>query len=83
MLFLDKVLLSEKVVFKEKPLCIGAYPPLAGWHANFIGAIDDVAIYKKALTEEEIQRDMEGIKAAAVFPSGKLATSWGKIKTQL
>lgn len=47
------------------------------------GMVDEFAIYTRALTEAEIKQDMDkGVKAAAVYPAGKLATAWGKIKTQ-
>ncbi|MCD6506793.1 LamG domain-containing protein [Candidatus Poribacteria bacterium] len=45
------------------------------------GIIDEVAIFKRALTEDEIQQLMEGAGTLlAVDPNGKLATSWGAIK---
>ena len=43
------------------------------------GIIDEVAVYRRALTEDEIKQDMKGIKTA-VSPSGKLATTWASIK---
>lgn len=48
------------------------------------GTIDEVAIFNRALTEEEIKKLMEeGVKAFAVVSSkGKLATTWGSIKKQ-
>ena len=45
------------------------------------GIIDELAIYRRALTEEEIGRDMKGIEVAAVQPSGKVSTTWADIKT--
>jgi hypothetical protein len=52
-----------------------------GW-AFFNGAIDEVAVYNKALTQLEIKDDMGGIKQAVASASGKLATRWAEIKTQ-
>ena len=48
------------------------------------GIIDEVAIFRKALSQTEIQRIMEsGLEAAsAVLPVGKLTTAWASIKTQ-
>jgi hypothetical protein len=47
--------------------------------AGFI--IDELALYNRALTEKEVQQDMEGqVLPAAVSPSGKLATRWGALK---
>lgn len=48
----------------------------------FHGLLDDVQIYNRALTEEEIAQVMEGGEGAAVELSGKLATKWGVLKTQ-
>ena len=63
------------------------FPLLVGQDGvgNFgAGAIDDVAIFNRALTEDEIKRLMEeGVKAfAAVAFSGKLTTTWASIKAQ-
>jgi len=46
-----------------------------GGGLEFQGAIDEVAIYNVALSENDIQGTM-----AAVEPSGKLTTTWGQIK---
>jgi len=46
----------------------------------FKGIIDEVAIYKKALTEDELKKDMlQGI-TVAVELSEKLAATWAEIK---
>ena len=44
----------------------------------FFGAIDEVKIYNRALSDGEIAEAME---PAAVQPSEKLATSWGRLKS--
>ena len=46
----------------------------------FAGIIDEVAIYSRALTEEEIKRDMMEGPVFGVMPSGKLAIAWASIK---
>lgn len=48
------------------------------------GIIDEVAIYHRALSEEEIQEDMNAkwIVPLAVSPSGKLATTLSAIKAR-
>ena len=49
----------------------------------FDGVIDEFAILGKVLDEGEIKKLMEGIgKALAVQLHGKLATAWGKIKSE-
>ena len=49
--------------------------------ASIDGIIDEVAVYNRALSQEEIGRDMEGI-ATAVGPVGRLATTWARIKKE-
>ena len=50
----------------------------------FNGALDDVGIFNKALSENEINDIMtNGLRdVLAVAPSGKLSTAWGTIKTR-
>ncbi len=45
----------------------------------FTGMIDEVIIFSRALSVEEVQESMEGIKTA-VEPAGKLATTWAGVK---
>ena len=45
------------------------------------GTIDELRILNIAITEEQIQEDMEGI-VFAVEVTGKLTTTWGRIKTE-
>ncbi|MFC1718929.1 LamG domain-containing protein [Candidatus Poribacteria bacterium] len=62
-------------------MAIGNQPPASGDAAPFNGIIDDVAIWNRALTLEEINGLMvTGIPAAAVEPIQKLTTTWGAIK---
>ena len=44
-----------------------------------IGAVDEVRIYKKALTLEEVEQNFES-QGLAVQPAGKLSLTWGQIK---
>lgn len=46
------------------------------------GTLDELRILNIAITEEQIQEDMEGI-TFAVEVTGKLTTTWGRIKTQI
>ena len=48
--------------------------------AGMVGLVDEVAIYNRALTVEEINQDMENGVFFAVDPKDKLATTWGKLK---
>lgn len=46
----------------------------------FAGIIDEVALYNRILSLDEIQRDMEAVGGAAVTSKDKLASIWGQIK---
>jgi len=47
----------------------------------FAGTIDEVALYNRILSLNEIRRDRDGgIIDTAVSPFDKLASSWGRIK---
>ena len=53
--------------------------------SNFLGIIDDVAIFNVALEENDVKNISDnGLKAAlgskSVDSSGKLATTWGDVK---
>ena len=47
---------------------------------GMVGLVDEVAIYNRALSVEEINQDMENGVFFAVSPQDKLATTWGKLK---
>ena len=51
----------------------GAYP--------YKGMLDEFAIYNRALTESDIQQDMNG-GVLSVSRSGKLTTTWSYLKTE-
>jgi len=70
----EKDISSEDLETNDDPLWIGRR-----FDAFFDGIIDEVVIYNRALTEDEIKDDMSGISAAVSY-SGKLATTWGIIK---
>lgn len=46
----------------------------------FNGIIDDITIYNIALSEEEVKQNYQA--ALAVFPAGKLTTTWSSVKTK-
>jgi hypothetical protein len=48
--------------------------------AGTVCLVDEVAIYNRALTEDEINQDMNQGVFYAVSPGGKLATTWGNLK---
>ena len=51
-------------------------------HANiFLGLLDELGIYNRALTPEEVKRNATAPQIFAVEPGGKLSLTWAKIKT--
>lgn len=66
-----------ELMSNDEPVTIGSR-----WESgqSFRGAIDDVRIYNRALSQEEIKQVMEGEIRTAVSSSGKLAAAWGMIK---
>lgn len=71
---------AEEFKFKgtnDSPVRIGCSKDRAKY--AFHGAIDEVVIFSRALTEKEIQEIMKG-GLLAVSPRDKLALTWGGIK---
>ena len=48
----------------------------------FNGVIDEVQVWDRALTEEEILQSTENITLSAVDASGKLTATWGSLKAK-
>jgi hypothetical protein len=48
--------------------------------ASMLGFIDEVAVYKRALTFNEIKKDMSEGVISSVSPAGNLVSAWGSIK---
>ena len=61
-------------------LVVGSQPWAIGAH-SFKGVIDELRIYRRALSEKELNNLMKSQKQA-VEPSGKLATTWASLKGQ-
>ena len=74
-------------IFPERPLELGAGRQIGGNQGNdtFLdGMIDDVIIWDRALSEDEVKELGSGKRpetALAVKAEGKLATTWGKVKS--
>lgn len=70
--------------FGNAPLTFGLW----GGGSNFVGILDELAIFKAVLKEDEILAIAEnGLQefldvGKSVQPSGKLASTWGKMKSQ-
>jgi len=79
-LYLDGELVIEDVY--EGPMSSGG-PETDIGHASdggFVGVIDEVAIYDKALSASQIKQNFSASGLTAVNIKGKLATCWGEIK---
>ena len=72
---------KEKLLVNDRPLKIGADPACAP--EAFDGVIDEVVVFLRALTRDEIKEVMGGMEKLMFFsPSGKLTTTWASIKNQ-
>ena len=74
----------ESIFDNEVPLLIGNDFQIGGSHRagqprEFTGIIDEVMIFNRELSAQEIQSIMSGA-TASVEPAGKLATRWSSIK---
>ena len=79
--YIDGVKVGENtnaVVFDEITKVTIALRAGTSWWWD--GMLDEIRIYGRPLSEEEIQRNMES-KGISVEPAGKLAETWGKIKS--
>jgi len=72
---------STSIASGSMDTCIGCHPTPTNW---WNGMIDEVAVFDIALTEEEIKSiityGLENMNP--VSPSGRLSTTWGKIKNR-
>jgi hypothetical protein len=68
----------EKMQIAPTTFTVGAI--VASTDYSFRGTIDDVIVYKRALTEDEIQKVMQ-LGPSPVAAAGKLTITWGKIKS--
>ena len=57
-------------------LLIGTCPPNDGWHANFSGVLDEVAVFDRALSPEEIRVLMNRLPANPVLSYGRAGTEF-------
>jgi len=65
--------LPGKIPVNPNPLWIAH----SGWGEFFEGIFDEIRIYNRTLSEAEVNRNMD---ATAVEPTGKLTTTWARIK---
>ena len=72
---------GPEVIADESPVWIGELDPNRGFAWN--GLIDEVTMWNRALSEDEIAelRDTGIVDPLAVDASGKLATTWGGLRS--
>lgn len=74
-------------LFEDRPLELGAGRQIGGNQGNDMfldGIIDDVILWNRALSEDEVADLASGTrpeKALAVKAEGKISTTWGKLKS--
>ena len=83
--YLDGELVGEKPVPANGPVMIWNDNPLEfggrGTGTNvYKGLLDELLVYDRALTEDEVGRVMDSKNIFAVDAAGKLATTWGDLK---
>jgi hypothetical protein len=66
----------------EGPIIIGDNNLGSATDYHFVGVIDEVAVYNRALGQVEIKRAMESGHTFAVEYEAKLATTWGDVKVR-
>jgi len=71
---------SEQLFVNEEGMSIGAGSLGKETAAMFTGIVDEVAVYNRGLSGDEIRQLMGAPLATAVEPDEKLATTWGDIK---
>ena len=72
---------GKDIFTSDTPFWIGGYAP--GMQRWFNGVVDEVMLWDAALSEKEISANMQkSVKeVSAVSPSGKIAISWGAVKS--
>ena len=63
-------------------LFIGLDGRADGEFGVFTGIIDEFSVYDRVLEEAEVKQNFNSDAGLAVDPNGKLAVTWGKIKTR-
>ena len=66
------------ITSSNDPLLIGQ----DGWINVFDGIVDEVRIYSRALSENEVKQNYRSRSQLAVEPAGKLAITWGDIRVR-
>ena len=67
----------------EQPVYIGAANNRGNVERHFPGVIDEVRIYDRPLTKDEVHQNFESKVGLSVEPVDKLSIVWGELKTKL
>ena len=76
---------ANGIFVSDIPVVIGGYGPKTpkcfyAQNRHFMGIIDEVRFWNKALSEDEIKAEM--VKSIApVYPAGKAVATWAEIKS--
>ena len=89
-IYLDGELAGEKevpnngpvMVWNDNNIEIGGRPDTNGGANLYKGLLDELAVYDRALTAEEIETVMNARDILTVDIAGKLTTTWGALKTK-
>ena len=73
---------AAKIVDADTPIIIGDNHGGLAPDFRFFGVMDEVAVYNRALSQDEIKQKMTSSHALAVGSEGKLSTTWSNIKSQ-
>ncbi|MXZ01176.1 LamG domain-containing protein [Candidatus Poribacteria bacterium] len=65
------------------PVHLGARKFPGKAHGHFTGMIDEVRLYDRPLTADEVIQNFESTEPYDIAPKGKLPTVWATLKTQL
>lgn len=70
-----------QIDYQDFPLCFGYFPADPGQSWWFNGVLDEVEIWDKAMTEDEVMEAYESSPpSSAVSSKDKLSTTWAKLK---
>jgi len=73
---------AGNIVDGETPIIIGDNNDGLAPDYRFFGVMDEVAVYNRALSQDEIRQKMTSSHILAVESEGRLSTTWGDIKFQ-
>ena len=70
------------MLWNENNIDIGGRPDTNGGANLYKGLLDELAVYDRALTADEVVTVMNAKDILTVDIAGKLTTTWGALKTR-